>query len=339
MPQTHVKMLLIALFVAVPSAVKAQAQSSPTYTKSEVDAKINELRVLLSGTATKSDLDTRLSTLRSTLDQDAQQADQHLEATRKSLDAVGSNLNQLVDHNEQEDQQRAMKIMEDVAAFKYLDQVSAYFGPLLAAAVGALIGAAVLVLLKRNEDGRRATEGQIEKDRKEAERGQKQIESTLEFSRRFGELLQLQGRLNQAYDRARSTDETRNTPPTALETNEARTWWWLFFDLLLYEYDFFKQDLVWRERFTEWIRWRWYDFKAVGSDVWQTCGIDYQTGWRSWKEKPANRKNRLTQFLDKVHDAPDIASVERIVAEEPLVPHGQYHLGERDQPLASAAVT
>ena len=346
MAKTRVKMLLIMLLLAVPGAVKAQDQSSPTYTKSEIDAKLNELRALLAQTATRSDLDARFTALRSALDHDASEADQHLEATRQSLDTFRSNISQTVDSNEKTDQQRALKMMDDVAAFEHSDELYNYIGP----TVAALIGAVALVLVsyyahrrqdfeKKIADRRQALEDQIEKDRKDAERKKNQIESTLEFSRRFGELLQLQSKLNLVYERARATDETRDMPATELETNEARTWWWLFFDLLLYEYDFFKQDLVWSERFAEWIRWRWYDFKASGDDVWQTCGMDYKKGWNNWKGKPANRKNRLVQFLDKVHEAPDIATVERIVADEPLVPHEDYRLGERDEPTALAAAS
>jgi hypothetical protein len=330
------KMLVVVLLLAVPSVVKARDQTSPTYTKSEVDAKISELRALYAQGETRSNADAKFEALRSLLDQNTRLADQHLEAAKQNIDAFVSKIAGRVDQNEQADQQRAQKIFEDVAAFEHSDERSAYFGPLLAALLGALISAAVLLLLKHFADKRQEVEDKIEKDRKDSERRREQIESTLEFSRRFGELLQLQSKLNQAYDRARSTAHTQDDPPTALETNEARTWWWLFFDLLLYEYDFFKQDLVWSERFKEWIRWRWYDAKATGNDMWKTCGMDYQTGWKNWKEKPANIKNRLVEFLESVHQAEDVAAVERIVDEEPRPSHEKYRLGERERPKALA---
>jgi len=346
MPIMRAKMLVVVLLLAVPSVVKAQDQISPTYTKSEVDAKISELRALLAQTATRSDLDARFTALRAALDHDASEADQHLEATRQSLDTFRSNISQTVDSNEKTDQQRALKTMEVVAAFEHSDELNNYIGP----TVAALISAVALVLVsyyahrrqdfeKKIADRRQALEDKIEIDRKDAESKKNQIESTLEFSRRFGELLQLQSKLNQVYDRARSTADTQDDPPTALETNEARTWWWLFFDLLLYEYDFFIQDLVWSERFKEWIRWRWYDAKATGNDMWKTCGMDYQTGWKNWKEKPANIKNRLVEFLERVHQAEDVAAVERIVEEEPHLSRDEYRLGERDRPKALAAAT
>jgi hypothetical protein len=333
------KMLIVVFLLAVPSVAKAQDQTSPTYTKSEVDAKISELRALYAQGETRSDADAKFEALRSLLDQNARLAEQHLEAAKQNIDAFESNIAGIVGQNEQADQQRAQKIFENVAAFEHSNERSAYFGPLLAALIGALISAAVLLLLKHFEGKRQGVQDRIEKDRKDSEKRREQIESTLEFSRRFGELLQLQSKLNQAYDRARSTAHTQDDPPTALETNEARIWWWLFFDLLLYEYDFFKQDLVWKERFKEWIRWRWYDAKATGNDMWKTCGMDYQTGWKNWKEKPANRKNRLVEFLERVHQAQDVAAVERIVEEEPRLSHDEYRLGERDRAKAPAAAT
>src|ERR1700730_14550737 len=98
------KMLLVVFLLATPSVVKAQDQTSTTYTKSEVDAKIGELRALYAQGATRSDVEAKFEALRSLLDQNARLADQHLEAARKSLDAAQSNLAGLVDRNEQADQ-------------------------------------------------------------------------------------------------------------------------------------------------------------------------------------------------------------------------------------------
>lgn len=240
--------------------------------------------------------------------------------TKGEVDAKINELRCLINQSEQNNRQRALKTAEHIDAFKRFEEINAYLGPLLAAVAGALISAAVLLLLKLYADAK-------ERRQDVSERKRKQIESTLEFSKRFGELLQLQSKLNKAYDAARATQETQNDPPTRRETDEAKIWWWLFFDLLLYEYDFFKQGFIWKERFIEWIKWRWYDFNATGDAAWKTCGMDYRAGWQSWKEKPANRNNRLIIFLDKVHDrARDAAEVEQIVAEETLPPRQEYHL-------------
>lgn len=257
-------MMALAFSLLLPTIGAAKDQPSSGYTKSEVDAKITELRSLIEQS----------------------------------------------DRNSQ----------RHVDAFEKAEEATAYWGPLWAAIAGAVISAVVLVIL--------AIYAALKERRQAAgDRHRKQIESTLEFSRRFGELLQLQSKLNKEYLGSRRNQQAQNDQPTPQEVDEARVWWWLFFDLLLYEYDFFKQGLIWNERFAEWIKWRWYDFHAVGDARWKTCGVDYRAGWQSWKDKPANQNNRLITFLDKVHNrARDAAEVEQIVAQELLPSRGQYHL-------------
>lgn len=77
----------------------------------------------------------------------------------------------------------------------------------------------------------------------------KRIDSTLEFSKRFQELLKDQRLLNAAYDRDRLASPA--LPQTCIEKEDAIAWWWRFFDLLLYEFDFFHQKLVREDRFVE----------------------------------------------------------------------------------------
>jgi hypothetical protein len=131
----------------------------------------------------------------------------------------------------------------------------------------------------------------------------KRIESTLEFSKRFQDLLQQQRDLNRRC----------STPPTTMDIDDADTWWWRFFDLQLYEFDFFQQGLVRRERFLEWMKWRWYDYKAAKNAMSTTCGVDYKEGWQSWKNRPAMKENRLVRFLDAVHNASNVQEIASLV--------------------------
>ena len=101
----------------------------------------------------------------------------------------------------------------------------------------------------------------------------KRIESTLEFSKRFQELLQQQRDLNRRC----------STSPTQMDIDDADTWWWRFFDLQLYEFDFFQQGLVRRERFLEWMKWRWYDYQAAKNAMSNTCGMDYKKAGKAGK--------------------------------------------------------
>lgn len=229
--------------------------------------------------------------------------------TKAEIDAKITELRSLID-------QRNRDIQHHVDAFENGEKVNEYLGPISA----AIISAVVLLILAFYAHRKEKRQADREKDRK-------QIESTLEFSRRFGELLQLQSKLNKEYVAAQANQQTPTNQPTLQEADEARIWWWLFFDLLLYEYDFFKQGLIWDERFAEWIKWRWYDFRATGDARWMTCGVDYCAGWQSWKDKPANHNNRLIAFLDKVHNrARDAAEVEQIVTEEMHSSKKKYHL-------------
>ena len=152
------------------------------------------------------------------------------------------------------------------------------------------------------------------------------IESTFEFSKRFGELLHQQSELNNAYLKNRMTDATKNNPPTPLEANAARIWWWRFFDLMVYEYDFFKNGLLWNERYIEWMKWRWHDFNDKEADVFATCGINYAAGWKMWKERRPNEKNRIIVFFDEIHKQENTDEVEKYVkSKSPPKPY-KYHL-------------
>ncbi len=177
-------------------------------------------------------------------------------------------------------------------------------GPVAASLLGALVSAGVLLGIARHYT-----------------LSIKRIESTLEFSRRFQELIKDREALNRDFVAQ---------PQKAGDTDGA-AWWWRFFDLILYEFDFFRQNLVREERFIEWMKWRWSDYRAAPNSF-VTCGIDYKSGWQQWKTKDAlnvPEPNRLITFLDALHSAPDINAVIRLCgANSPhwYLPWRRFHL-------------
>jgi hypothetical protein len=137
----------------------------------------------------------------------------------------------------------------------------------------------------------------------------KQIDATLEFSRRFHELIQQQVELNHAYfDRRR----WENWPPNQRELLDARAWWWRFFDLVLYEFDFYQSGFLRKERFTEWMKWRWLE--ARDPDSFFVSGMNYNQGWDHWRLSAPNQDNRLVKFLNQVHQAPTMDEMVKKVA-------------------------
>lgn len=128
----------------------------------------------------------------------------------------------------------------------------------------------------------------------------KRIEATLEFSRRFHELIQQQCVLNRKY----AEDYRAKTSLPEIEKQEADAWWWRFFDLLLYEFYFWQRGLIRNERFIEWMVWRWHDDHPKRGKKWKTCGVDYKDGWANWRIHPAHG-SRLITLLDEIHRIPD----------------------------------
>jgi len=139
----------------------------------------------------------------------------------------------------------------------------------------------------------------------------KMIDATLEFSKRFQDLLQQQHELNKDY--GKSHEYQVSAKPNPVEKMEAEAWWWRFFDLLLYEFDFRRHGLLDRDRFREWMTWRWYDFHGWNGELWRTCGVTYEEGWKYWSRHPAVQKNPLLNFLNDVHRAKNADCAERVV--------------------------
>jgi hypothetical protein len=111
----------------------------------------------------------------------------------------------------------------------------------------------------------------------------KRIDATLTFNKAFHDLLEKRRALNG------NAEATRD---------DADAWWWEFFDLMLFQLDFFEQSLVSKERFVEWMEWRRLDFQNNDLHV---RGIHYREAWDFWKTHPAHG-NRLITLLNDVHD-------------------------------------
>jgi hypothetical protein len=155
----------------------------------------------------------------------------------------------------------------------------------------------------------------------------KRIDATLEFNKRFHELIERQDALNRKYeeDKIRLEEEGNRNPRDPLKLKAAKNslkcsekegvaWWWEFFDLLLHEFDFWHQNLVTRVRFLEWMVWRWADSHPKdGTPLWTTCGIGYIEGWELWRTHPAHG-SRLIGLLEEIHAARHPRNVPQIVA-------------------------
>lgn len=140
----------------------------------------------------------------------------------------------------------------------------------------------------------------------------KTTEATFEFSKRFQELLQKQLELNKEY-KAVFKD---CTPPIEEDDSDAIVWWWRFFDLMLYEFQFFRDGLVVEDRFIEWMKWRRYDFNSKESELWSTCGLNYPAAWHKWKTRLPMQGNPFINFLDMIHDPKkgEVGEIVRTVA-------------------------
>jgi hypothetical protein len=136
----------------------------------------------------------------------------------------------------------------------------------------------------------------------------KQVDASLEFSKRFHDLIEQLRTLNRSYELKRQ--DNKDGLQTETDVNDANAWWWRFFDLQLYQLDFFHQRFLRAGRFLEWMTWRWYDHR---NNTMSCCGMDYRKGWQYWKDNPALGNNRLAVFLDRIHGAAEPEGVRKIV--------------------------
>ncbi|MGA8494684.1 MAG: hypothetical protein WB764_04335 [Xanthobacteraceae bacterium] len=128
----------------------------------------------------------------------------------------------------------------------------------------------------------------------------KRVEVTLEFSRRFHELIQQQCVLN----RKRAEDRRSCNSLPEIDKQDADAWWWSFFEQLQYEFYFWQRRLIRDERFIEWMVWSWHNAHPKPGEEFVTCGVDYKQGWKRWHNQPAHDSG-LIKLLDAIHRIPD----------------------------------
>src|SRR5215471_13285624 len=121
--------VLHLLFLVIPTSGEAQKQSS-SYTKEEVDVRINELRSLYNTQfVPRSEIDARFNKLQSLIERNEMRTEQQVESIRQSLGALRSDITQLIDRNEQIAQQRVQGITEKLTDFARSNALSSFLGP------------------------------------------------------------------------------------------------------------------------------------------------------------------------------------------------------------------
>ncbi len=142
----------------------------------------------------------------------------------------------------------------------------------------------------------------------------KRNEATLEFNRRFHELLSERNKIDLEY----VTGKNRKGLPGGYYRRLGFLWWNRFFDLMLFQFHFFQEGLVNEVRFAEWMNWRRHDFQlgrnepGSSASAFATCGVSYEHGWDYWKNTPAHAGNSFIAFLDAIHD-PNAGPVSDII--------------------------
>jgi hypothetical protein len=316
---------LLLTILASDSAAWARNTNSKIYTSGEIDRTFQELRI---------QADQKLQNLRSYVDQRIQELHSLIDAQSISKTELDSGLNSiqsyidhlLDEHGKLEEQQteqlkRITESMETLAKQKESSEKNSQccapgssccassssawtyvstFGPALIEGVLT----ALAVWLTAHWYTFRI----------------KKIESTLEFSRRFWELNERRNEMNSEY----AKKHPAGVGPSDDERKLGLTWWWRFFDLIMYEYDFFKRALVWNDRFKMWMKWRYYNhnFEREEHEPWEANGVDYATGWSHWQKMKANEHAPFQDFLDRIHAAKNSKEVGQIVEKESV---GRWH--------------
>lgn len=131
----------------------------------------------------------------------------------------------------------------------------------------------------------------------------KRIDATLEFSKSFQELRQYQHEVNREHKSDGTNQSPSDTTKSRGYSSDARIWWRRYFDLMLFQFAYFREGLVDEARFVQWMRWRQYDFNATDQRSSATGEIGYRSAWDDWKELPAMKDDPFITFLDRVHAA------------------------------------
>lgn len=134
----------------------------------------------------------------------------------------------------------------------------------------------------------------------------KRVEVTLEFSRRFHELIQQRCVLN----RKCAEDQQSGISLPEIDKQNADAWWSSFFEQLQYEIYLWQGGFIRDERFIEWMVWSWHDANPKlgkefeGFKELKTCGVNYMHGWKNWRNQPAHDSG-LIELLDEIHGIAD----------------------------------
>jgi outer membrane protein OmpA-like peptidoglycan-associated protein len=169
----------------------------------------------------------------------------------------------------------------------------------------------------------------------------KAVEATLSFGRQYHELLQYRNELNNKFYYENNGSLKVNPVATVKQLENAWFFFYQLFDLLLHEYYHYRENLVEKYAFAEWMIWRRHDYNppAAAPGVvlpptrhLGTCGLTYAAAWDQWRLISAVRRNPFVDFLDRVHRAQSDDEVRSIVK-------GRWRLfWERGVPLLVAAV-
>jgi hypothetical protein len=136
-------------------------------------------------------------------------------------------------------------------------------------------------------------------------KGLKRTDATLEFSKRYHELVLEAGEINKNYSDRKHEAYLLMDPGVR--------WWVRFFDLMLFQYHFYRHGLVMKDTFVEWMWWRRFDWTDERPRKKVVAGMTYSEGWTYYRDLPAHADSPLTPFLESIHRAKNINTVRRIV--------------------------
>lgn len=127
----------------------------------------------------------------------------------------------------------------------------------------------------------------------------KRVDATLEFSKRYHDLMADQPSLN-------------HEDPASLA--KWRNWWIRFFDLMYFQYHFYIRGLFLQERFREWMGWRNSEWRESPDPSSMDYPYSYAAGWRYWLEKSrSNHFGLFVVFMNRIHESNNIAEIYLLV--------------------------
>jgi hypothetical protein len=126
----------------------------------------------------------------------------------------------------------------------------------------------------------------------------KQTDNTHDFSKRYWDVIEDGLNLNKDIAMAKIHDKAI---PVEIINALAESWWFKYFDLMLFQYEYFKRGALKRERFAHWMKWRWLDCKDAESGL-KVGGKNYIEGWEIWSKHLGNSNNEFVPFLTSIHN-------------------------------------